>query len=89
MCTGVMLDMTQRTPTTNPILLQRLNESLSKNWTTVKQKYLTIYIADCAVWPLLQIANFAFVPHSLQAIYVNVLNVFWNAFLCYVSQDSH
>jgi len=67
----------------------KINNSIIANWNNVKDKYLTIYSADCAVWPLAQIANFAFIPLIYQPIYVNILNIFWNSFICLVSQRSH
>ena len=65
---------------------EMMKSSFDKNWENVKNKYLTIYMTDCAVWPLIQIGNFAFVPAIYQPIFVNFINIFWNAFLCYVSQ---
>lgn len=65
---------------------EMMKSSFDKNWENVKNKYLTIYMTDCAVWPLIQIGNFAFVPAIYQPIFVNFVNIFWNAFLCYVSQ---
>jgi putative intracellular protease/amidase len=46
-------------------------------------------LADCALWPVAQVINFAMVPVPLQPIYVNVLNVFWNAFLSYMAHSDH
>jgi hypothetical protein len=85
--TGVMLDATKY-DLSKPIGTQFVN-SCSKAWTNIKDKFLQIYVADCAVWPLAQMANFAFVPSHLQPIFVNFLNIGWNTFLSYVSQDSH
>jgi hypothetical protein len=53
----------------------------------VRDKFAKIYMTDCAVWPLVQMANFALVPEHLQPVFLNCVNIFWNAFLCYVSQD--
>lgn len=55
----------------------------------IKEKFWTIYMTDLVVWPPLQIINFSLVPLHLQPIFVNVLNIFWNAFLCYQMGDSH
>ena len=63
-----------------------IRNSFYKNWENVKNKYITIYMTDCAIWPLIQIGNFAFVPSIYQPIFVNFINIFWNAFLSYVSQ---
>lgn len=83
MSTGVMLDLTNNTEQRN---LTGLINSFKKAWTNVKNKFVQIYVADCAVWPLVQMANFAFVPSHLQPIFVNIMNIGWNTFLSYVSQ---
>uniref|UniRef100_A0A6C0EB84 Mpv17/PMP22 family protein n=1 Tax=viral metagenome TaxID=1070528 RepID=A0A6C0EB84_9ZZZZ len=67
----------------------KINKSIVDSWENLKKKYLTIYIADCAVWPMAQMANFAFIPVAYQALYVNSLNILWNAFICYVSQEGY
>jgi len=87
MTTGIIIDNTKREDFDyikehKFINIQKIKESYNKNWNNVKNKYLTIY----AVWPLAQIANFAFIPAIYQPIYVNILNIFWNAFICFVSQ---
>ena len=69
--------------------VNRFKKSYADGVDNVKNKWLTIFFTDCAIWPQLQMINFAFVPPHLQAVYVNVLNVFWNAFICYVSQGGH
>ncbi len=55
----------------------------------IKHKFIKIYMLDCAIWPMAQMINFSFVPQHLQPIYVNILNIFWNSFLCYTQQESH
>lgn len=42
---------------------------------------LQTYIADCVVWPPLQLINFTFVPLRLQVLYINLANLGWNTFL--------
>ena len=64
-----------------------LKSSFDHGCQTVKNKFFEIYKTDCAVWPLVQMANFALVPEHLQPVFLNCVNIFWNAFLCYVSQD--
>jgi len=81
--TGVMLDFTNNPTERN---LSGLMNSFTKAWTNVKNKFIQIYVADCAIWPLVQMANFAFVPTHLQPIFVNLMNIGWNTFLSYVSQ---
>lgn len=69
------------------LTLAPVTESFQHGWTNVKDKFAKIYMTDCAVWPLVQMANFALVPEHLQPVFLNCVNIFWNAFLCYVSQD--
>ena len=64
-----------------------LKQSFNEGITDIKNKFLGIYVMDCAMWPMAQMINFSFVPQHLQAVYVNVLNIGWNAFLCYSSQS--
>lgn len=64
-----------------------LKKSFNEGVTDIKNKFLGIYVMDCAMWPMAQMINFSFVPQHLQAVYVNVLNIGWNAFLCYSSQS--
>mgnify|MGYP001124223775 CR=1 FL=1 len=45
------------------------------------------FLADCAVWPLVQFFNFSLVPVPLQPLVVNVVNVFWNAFLSFMAHS--
>lgn len=62
-------------------------KSLNEGITDVKNKFLDIYVLDCAVWPIAQMINFSFVPQHLQPVYVNILNIGWNTFLCYTAQS--
>lgn len=55
----------------------------------LKEVFWPSLLADFAVWPAAQVINFAFVPVPLQPIYVNVLNVFWNAFLSFMAHKTH
>jgi len=86
MGTGLLIDNTKRDENGILFSMNKFKNSFQNNWTKVKDKYLTIYMTDCAVWPLIQIGNFAFVPAIYQPIFVNFVNIFWNAFICYVAQ---
>ena len=83
MSTGVALDVINQK---EEITFQSFTNSIKKAWTNVRNKFIQIYIADCAVWPLVQMANFAFIPSHLQPIFVNFINIGWNTFLSYTSQ---
>jgi len=90
--TGVMLENSKKEDLEylkehKMINTEKIKKSFDKAVTNVKDKFAKIYVTDCAVWPLIQMANFAFIPGHLQPIFVNTVNIFWNAFICYVSQD--
>ncbi len=91
MTTGMMIDNTKEEDLeylkkNKFINTGKIISTFNKNWQNVKDKYLIIYSSDCAVWPLVQIANFAFIPSVYQPIFVNIVNIFWNAYICFVSQ---
>jgi hypothetical protein len=90
--TGMMLENTNKEDydyikENKKLNTDKIKKSFHRAVDNVKDKFVTIYVADCAVWPLIQIANFAFVPEHLQPIFVNFVNIFWNAFICYTSQN--
>jgi hypothetical protein len=66
-----------------------LKKSFLEGVHDIKTKFGKIYMLDCAIWPMAQMINFSFVPQHLQPVYVNVLNIGWNSFLCYTQQESH
>jgi hypothetical protein len=80
--TGMLLDLTKRDHTSKKTIAESFYDSIEN----VKAKFLKIYMADLAIWPLVQMANFAFVPAPIQPIFVNIVNIGWNAFLSYVSR---
>jgi hypothetical protein len=83
MSTGVALDMVNQK---EDITVESTLSYVNKAWLNVKNKFVQIYVADCAVWPLAQMFNFTFVPAHLQPIFVNIMNIGWNTFLSYTSQ---
>lgn len=50
----------------------------------LKQKFPTIYLADWLIWPPTQLINFFFVPLKYRVLYINLITMFYNVFLCYV-----
>lgn len=57
------------------------------SWHKTKSVFLGVYMVDCAVWPLLQLVNFSFVPLRFQVLYVNVCNLAWNTFISVVQNN--
>jgi hypothetical protein len=51
----------------------------------LKSHFVKALIADCVVWPPIQVINFWFVPVSLQPLFVNTVNLGWNSFLSWIA----
>lgn len=49
-----------------------------------RANFTSTYLIDMAVWFPVQLVNFRFVPVTHQALFVQSVNVFWNAFLSFV-----
>jgi hypothetical protein len=63
------------------------SDVVEKAWNTCKRQYVKTFIADCIVWPPLQLINFTFVPLKYQVLYVNVANLGWNTFLSIMANE--
>eukprot|EP01125_Pyxidicula_operculata_P010052 TRINITY_DN3309_c0_g1_i2.p2 TRINITY_DN3309_c0_g1~~TRINITY_DN3309_c0_g1_i2.p2 ORF type:complete len:174 (-),score=21.09 TRINITY_DN3309_c0_g1_i2:190-711(-) len=63
--------------------------SLEVLWRKLKAEYINCFIVDCAVWPGTQALNFRFVSPNHQGVVVNVVTVFWAAFLSYMDARPH
>lgn len=50
----------------------------------VKDKFLTVYLADWCVWPPAQFINFFFLPTNLRVVYVMFVTLIWNTFLSWM-----
>jgi len=64
-------------------LIQHLKDSANISY----KKWWQIYSADLMVFPMIQLINFAFIPPHLNVVYLSVVNIFWNAYLCYVGSE--
>ena len=53
------------------------SEKLPQAIEEVKKNFLTTWIADCSVWPLVNFFGFAFVPYKIQPAYMAVVQFFW------------
>lgn len=71
------------------------NRSLSwsaiwqRTWQHTREVFFETYIADCAIWPPLQLINFTFVPLRFQFLFVNIANLGWNTFLSLMANKKH
>ncbi|XP_063216765.1 mpv17-like protein 2 [Bacillus rossius redtenbacheri] len=53
----------------------------------VKEKFLTVYLADWLVWVPAQYVNFYFLAPKFRVAYVNFITMLYNVFLSYVKHD--
>lgn len=60
-----------------------------ETWRHMQEVYVTTYLADCAVWPVLQYVNFSYVPVQYQTLFVNIANLGWNTFLSLQANAHH
>lgn len=65
------------------------SEIWQRTWQHTKAVYIETYIADCIIWPPLQLINFSFVPLRYQFLFVNVANLAWNTFLSLMANKKH
>mmetsp|Transcript_11595 Transcript_11595/g.23422 ORF Transcript_11595/g.23422 Transcript_11595/m.23422 type:complete len:509 (-) Transcript_11595:42-1568(-) len=47
----------------------------------VKDTFLTTWIVDCALWPVVNFIGFAFIPYTIQPTYMAVISFFWQQYL--------
>lgn len=47
----------------------------------VKRNFLTTWLNDCAVWPLVNFIGFAWVPPTLQPTYMSSVQLFWQIYM--------
>ncbi|CAO1305237.1 unnamed protein product [Diamesa hyperborea] len=62
-------------------------KSLAESTNVLKSKFLTVYITDWSVWPAAQFLNFYFIPLPYRVLYINVMTMFYNCYLCYVKNQ--
>ncbi len=81
-----LLAVLEKLPTPGPDSCKKIlwTDVWRQSWEKTKSVFWGVYIADCTVWPFLQLINFTFVPLRFQVLYVNVCNLMWNAFISFV-----
>jgi hypothetical protein len=61
------------------------SESFAEALQEVKRTFLTTWINDCSVWPLVNFVGFAFVPMTLQPTYMSTVQFFWQIYISSVA----
>lgn len=64
------------------------SEKLPQAIEEVKKSFLTTWIADCAVWPLVNFFGFAFVPFKLQPTYMAGVQFFWQIYVSSIASEN-
>ncbi|XP_050079880.1 mpv17-like protein 2 [Anopheles maculipalpis] len=54
----------------------------------LQHKYWTIYTADWLVWPPTQFINFYLITPKYRVLYINVITMLYNVFLCYIKHNN-
>jgi len=54
----------------------------------LREKLMPTMFANWKAWPLLQLINFALVPPPLQVLYVNFMQIWWNAYLSFIKNQA-
>lgn len=49
--------------------------------TDIKESFVTTWIMDCSLWPLVNFLGFIFVPCSLQPTYMATISYFWQLYI--------
>lgn len=84
----VLLDQILAAPTMNLMSIAGCFDYADKSvWDLVqftKDKFMTIYTYDCAVWPAAQVINFIFVSPVYRVMYVNGVSLMWNSVLSFL-----
>ncbi|RYG94796.1 Mpv17/PMP22 family protein, partial [archaeon] len=54
----------------------------------VKKQFITTWLNDCSLWPLVNFIGFAYVPTSLQPTYMSCVQLFWQIYISSVAAPS-
>eukprot|EP01038_Epipyxis_sp_PR26KG_P012609 gene12609-16906_t len=55
----------------------------------VKKTFLTTWLMDCSLWPMVNFVGFAFVPFKFQPSYMAVVQFFWQVYISSVASASN
>jgi hypothetical protein len=51
----------------------------------IKESFVTTWIMDCSLWPLVNFLGFIVVPCSLQPTYMACISYFWQLYIAAIS----
>lgn len=58
---------------------------LQAAWANIQQHFLTTWLNDCSLWPLVNFIGFAYVPTALQPSFMSVVQLFWQIYISSVT----
>ncbi|XWS17269.1 hypothetical protein CRYUN_Cryun33cG0053200 [Craigia yunnanensis] len=64
-----------------------IGKSVAQVKEDVKRDFLPALILEGGVWPIVQVANFRYVPVRYQLLYVNIFCLLDSAFLSWIEQQ--
>jgi hypothetical protein len=47
----------------------------------VKDSFVTTWLMDCSLWPVVNFFGFAFVPYTIQPTYMAMVSYFWQLYM--------
>nr|XP_023024631.1 protein Mpv17-like [Leptinotarsa decemlineata] len=87
----VALDQFVFAPTFLALFITVMNTLEGHSWDFIKlqlkKKYKDILITNYEVWPPIQLFNFYFIPLQYQVLLVQVVALFWNAYLSWKTEE--
>lgn len=51
----------------------------------MKDAFVSTYLADCALWPLVNFFNFRFIPLHLRPTFVGIAQLLWQTYLSFIA----
>lgn len=64
------------------VALRSLGPVAARATSKMQSEIISVLMTNWAVWIPAQIITFSFIPEHLRVVVVNVVSVFWNAYLC-------
>jgi hypothetical protein len=55
----------------------------------VRDTFLTTWIMDCSIWPVVNFFGFAFLPYQIQPTYIAFISYFWQVYLSSIASDEN